>query len=303
MVRSLEKRKPIAIIGPTASGKSGLALALAERIKGEIVSCDSVQVYKRFNIGSAKPNLEERHRVPHHLIDLVSWNETFDAARYRELALQSIKEISERGHVPIIAGGTGLYFRALCGEKFHDLPSDVELRKQLDTLSNEALMKKLQELDLVRAKKLHPNDRFRLMRACEISMLTGQSLASLSEGEDIAAIQPFTVLCNPPREDLLEIIQKRSVKMLQDGLVDEVESLLKQGCPDSAKPMQSIGYRQVCEYLKGDISENQLLEKIVIATRQYARKQLMWFRNVRIDMELNNPYDVESCVERILKRS
>jgi len=301
MVRSLDVlQKSIAIVGPTASGKSAIGLALAERIQGEIVSCDSVQVYKEFNIGSAKPSQEECNRVPHHMIDLVNWNQNFDAARYRELALENIRDIHERGRIPIIVGGTGLYFRALCGAKFHDLPSSVELRKELDALTNEELLIKLQKLDPLRAKKLHPNDRFRLMRACEISILTGKSVENLEEKEENSP-RPFTVLCNPPREDLLKIIQLRSEKMLNEGLIDEVRALLKQGCPVSVKPMQSIGYRQVCEYLQGTIAERQLLEKIVIATRQYARKQLMWFRNVPTDLILNNSYDVSQCVEKIIK--
>lgn len=299
MVRPLDK-KILAIIGPTASGKSNIALALAERVGGELVSCDSVQVYKDFDIGSAKPNHEECQRVPHHLIDLVSWKETFDAARFRERALDCIKEIESRGKVPIIAGGTGLYFRALCGDKFHDLPGSAELRLQLDTLSNEDLRSKLEELDPARAKQLHANDRFRLMRACEIALLTGQSMSDLSEGAAPSTLKPFTILCKPPREELLKIVEKRSRKMLEQGLIEEVQALKKQGCPDSAKPMQSIGYRQVCEFLNGDVREDQLLEKIIIATRQYARKQLMWFRNVPIDLVLNHPYDVSGSVERIL---
>lgn len=302
-------KNTIAIVGPTASGKSALGLALAkhfakENKSGEIINCDSVQVYKDFNIGSAKASLEEQREVPHHLLDLVSWNENFDASRFREHALKSIEAIEKRSHTPIIVGGTGLYFRALCGEKFHELPSDSTLRKELDSLDNETLYKKLQSLDPQRAKELHPNDRFRVGRACEIAMLTGKSLASFSEvpsknNEE----RPFTILCHPPREMLLKIIEKRSQKLLDDGLIEEVRSLLKAGCPSTAKPMQSIGYLQVCEYLeKGNIGEKELLGKIIIATRQYARKQLMWFRKVPIDVELKKPYDLSTSVTEILRK-
>lgn len=297
-----KKDNVIAIIGPTASGKSNLGMALAERWNGEIVSCDSVQVYKAFDIGSAKPSKEEQARIPHHMIDLVTWKQTFDAARYRDSALEKIQEIHARGKRAIIVGGTGLYFRALCGSQFHDLPSSAELRAQLETLSNEELHKKLASLDQDRGKQIHINDRFRLLRACEIALLTGESLQTLSLSRTENLQRPFTVLCNPPREDLLKTISLRSEHMLKAGLLDEVESLLKEGCPDSTKPMQSIGYRQVCDFFRGDMSQNQILEKIIIATRQYARKQMMWFRKVPIDLEMNYPSDLLGNVDRILKQ-
>ena len=299
MVRPLEKT--IAIIGPTASGKSSLSLALAKKIKAEIVNCDSVQVYKDFNIGSAKPNKEELEEVPHHLLDIVSWKDPFDASQYRSLAMQSIEEILGRKKTPLLTGGTGLYFRALCGVKFHDLPSDLSLRKKLDSFSNEELYLKLLELDPTRARELHLNDRFRLARACEVALLTGRSLSSFTTPEEKETSRPYTILCKPPREDLLKKIELRSKKMLEDGLIEEVEGLLKSGCPDYAKPMQSIGYLQVCEYIKNKTSKDQLLDKIIIATRQYARKQVKWFRQVPVDLVLDHPYDLDSSIEEILK--
>ena len=299
MVRPLDN-KTLAILGPTASGKSNLSLALAQKIKGEILNCDSVQVYKGFDIGSAKASEEERKQVPHHLFDLVSWDESFDAAMYRTKALECIAQVLERKHTPILTGGTGLYFRALCGVKFHDLPSDTSLRKKLDALNNEELYVKLMELDPQRARELHQNDRFRLRRACEIILLTGQSFSSLENNEEMIN-KPFTILCKPPKEDLLSKIEQRSQQMIQSGLIEEVQFLLNSGCPEYAKPMQSIGYLQVCEYLKHKTSKEELLEKIIIATRQYARKQLKWFRQVPVDLVLENPYDVDSCVKEIVK--
>lgn len=290
------KQTVLAIIGPTASGKSKFGMALAEQLQGEIISCDSVQVYKDFDLGSAKPSREEQEEIPHHLIDVVSWKETFDAARYRELALQTIADIQSRKKTPIIVGGTGLYFRALCGDQFHDLPSDPSLRKELESWSLEQLRQKLNALDPERSQQIHDNDRFRLSRACEITMLTGMTLKELAQLKSTQALQPFTMLCNPPREALLKNIEARSELMLTQGLIDEVRKLKNQGCPPSAKPMQSIGYKQVCDFLDGHIKEEDLLEKIVIATRQYARKQMMWFRKTPVDRELK---DLSHCSETL----
>ncbi len=296
----LKQSFSIAIVGPTASGKSGLALELAQQVNGEIVSCDSLQVYKNFNIGTAKPSLAERALVPHHLIDLVSWQETFDAARYRTLALECIAEIHQRQRLPILVGGTGLYFRALCGQQFHDLPHDESLREQLNTLPTDTLYQKLQDLDPQRATEVHPHDRFRLIRACEINLLTGRRLASLSAEKSTDGFHPtLTVLCNPARDILHDKIRARTAAMLKAGLVGEVETLLAAGCTEKQKPMQAIGYRQVCDSLHGRLPEHELLEKIVIATRQYARKQLIWFRKVPVDLQLSEPYAVPEAIVQI----
>lgn len=271
----------IAILGPTASGKSQLAMKLAREQGGEIVSCDSVQVYKGFDIGSAKPSLEEQKEIRHHMLDLVSWAEDFDAARYRDLARNTIADILRRGKLPIIVGGSILYYRALCGQSFHDLPSDQALRAKLKDMSNEELANKLRELDPERAKEIHPNDRFRLIRTCEIAILTGRTLKQIAEAKHPSTFRPKElIVLNLPVDSLENKIRERSQAMLKNGLIEEVRGLLTGGCPPSAKPMQSIGYKQVCEYLQGQIPENDLLEKIVIATRQYARKQNMWLRSL-----------------------
>lgn len=272
----------IAILGPTASGKSHLAMKLAREQGGEIISCDSVQIYKGFNIGSAKPSREEQDEIPHHLIDVVTWADSFDAARYRSLAREAIADILRRGKFAIIVGGTILYYRALCGQSFHDLPSDAVLRESLREFSNEKLHEKLRELDHERAKEIHPNDRFRLVRACEIAILTGRTLRQIAEAKGSNVFHPKElIVLDPPIASLEKKIRERSEAMLKAGLVDEVKSLLNESCPMTAKPMQSIGYRQVCESLEGQYPETQVLDKIVIASRQYARKQAMWLRSLR----------------------
>ncbi len=297
-------KNSIAILGPTASGKSNLAMALAQKIGGELISCDSVQIYKDFNIGSAKPSLEEQKLVPHHLIDLVKWHETFDAAQYRTLALEAIHNIESRGKIPIIVGGTGLYFRALCGEKFHALPHDKDLRQELETWTTEALYQKLTKLDPQRAKALHPNDRFRITRACELASISGLTMAELTASQEAhETFRPsLIVLCKPPRKILEDMLRLRTTKMLKNGLIAEVKNLLtKETCPVEAKPMQSIGYKQVCDFLMGSTTEEKLVESIVIASRQYARKQLMWFRKNSVDLTLENPYEVAASLDVITK--
>lgn len=303
MVRPLgtQKNKCIAILGPTASGKSNLALALAQQIGGEIVSCDSVQTYKDFDIGSAKPSIAEQKLVPHHLIDLVKWDENFDAAQYRALALEAIHDVESRGKTPIVVGGTGLYFRALCGEKFHVLPHDKTLRSELNTWTTEDLYQKLTAIDPQRAKELHPNDRFRVIRAYEVASLSGRTMAELTASQEADEIfRPnFIILCSPARKVLEDMLRLRTAKMLNAGLISEVQTLLKDGCSVDAKPMQSIGYKQVCDFLLGKITETELAEAIVIASRQYARKQLMWFRKNSIDLVLEEPYQLERSLDLI----
>lgn len=290
----------LAIVGPTASGKSALGMQLARHLGGEIVSCDSVQVYKGFDIGSAKASQEEQREIPHHLIDCVSWREPFDAANYRKLALDAIKDIQSRKRIPIIVGGTGLYFRALCGHDFHDLPHDKNLRSQLEQLDDASLYAKLKTLDPQRAAALHPNDRFRVARACEINMLTGRTVQSLSHDAIASDFTPsFTILCQPKNEILQERIRLRTRQMLEEGLIEEVRSLLAEACPTDIKPMQSIGYKQVAEFLDGALQEDDLFEKILIATRQYARKQRMWFRKVSVGLVSEDPTDVDAVMSAL----
>jgi tRNA dimethylallyltransferase len=286
----------IAIVGPTASGKSALAMELAKKHQGEIVSCDSVQIYQGFNIGSAKPTLQEQAEVPHHLLDCASWQEPYDAARYGKDARKVITDIQNRNKLPIVVGGTGLYLRALWGYGFNDLPTDSELKAQLSTLTAEALYQKLQELDPQRASQLHPHDKFRLIRACEVATLTGSSLATLSKQETSIFAPDQVIMCSSPdKAKREERIRLRTELMLREGLIAETQNLLAQGCDPNCKPMQTIGYKQVVAYLQGEIKAKDLSERIVIATRQYARKQLMWFRQV----EVNTIVDMDSNLNPI----
>ncbi|MFK7873015.1 MAG: tRNA (adenosine(37)-N6)-dimethylallyltransferase MiaA [Oligoflexales bacterium] len=275
--------KTIAIVGPTASGKSQLALALARELNGEIVSCDSVQVYRGFDIGSAKPTLDEQHSIVHHMIDILDPQEKMDAAVYARSAQQAIANVKAKGKVPILVGGTGLYFRALCGEKFHDLPTDLNLKIELSQKNCETLYDELSQSDPERAQKIHKNDHFRLVRAVEIFRLTQMKMTDLTAEVKKENLDFFTWALIPDRKCLHQRIENRSVEMLRGGLVEEVENLLEKKCPEDAWPFQSIGYKQVLNWIQGGKCESfdQLSEKIMIATRQYAKRQCTWFRNYR----------------------
>lgn len=302
----------LAVVGPTASGKSQLALALARRLKGELVNCDSVQLYKGFVIGAAKPSPQERAEIPHHLLDVVSWHEACDAADFARRARAVIKSIAQRGRLPIVVGGSGLYLRSLWGERFHDLPSDANLRQSLQAQPAEQLYRQLQLSDPVRAAQLHPHDKYRLCRALELRILTGKTMAEniaenrSAEGPGEVAQASFAPRCvlmlDLPRAELHERIAKRCAAMLEQGLLAEVSALLQAGCLPTCKAMQSIGYKQAVDFLQPGSSSNvvQLQEHIVAATRQYAKRQLTWLRQVRVDLRWHTPEpDLEAVLEQL----
>jgi tRNA dimethylallyltransferase len=289
--------KALVIVGPTASGKSALALKMAAEFDGEIVSCDSVQVYRGFDIGSAKPTSREQEQIHHHMIDLVDCHEDYDARSYSDDAHRALLEIAARSRLPVICGGTGLYLRALQGADWHDLPKDEGLRAELDGKTTEELVAELNKLDPERAGQIHPNDRYRLSRAIEIARLTGSKLADLPKVESRKS--PWlTVKIMPPRAILHQRIKQRTQAMLRDGLIAEVERLLK-SCSAECKPMQSIGYKQVCEWLGGENRSKLVLEEaIMAATRQYAKRQCTWFNKTPAEVHISS---VEEDWPRVVK--
>ena len=270
----------VVIGGPTASGKSALALELAEAIGGAIVCCDSVQLYRGFDIGSAKPSISERSMVPHYLFDILGWNDSFDAAAYARAAKSVMIEIKERGLVPIIVGGTGLYLRALLGDAWDDdVPSDQELRLRLSRRESLDLYNELDSKDPRRAAELHPNDRFRVIRALEINILTGAPVR-MRKPDNTLPSGHLMIFLNPEREILHNCIAQRTHIMIANGLVSEVDDLLAAGVASDCKPMQSIGYKQVVAMRHGLLPAEKLAEKIIFATRQYAKRQVTWFKKV-----------------------
>ncbi|MBP9707680.1 MAG: tRNA (adenosine(37)-N6)-dimethylallyltransferase MiaA [Oligoflexales bacterium] len=280
------------IFGPTASGKSRLAMHLGKLLKTEIVVCDSVQLYKQFNIGSAKPSPEDQARIPHHMIDILDCSADYDAASYAEKARQNISEIVQRGALPVVVAGTGLYLRALLSQNYNrNLPQDLTLRQGLEKKSPQELYVQLKELDPQRAGELHVNDKYRVMRALELNIVTGQTCAQLFKQQDEKPVlQPlFGIYVNPDRGVLHSQIKNRCKEMLNNGLVQEVDDLLRNDCEETCKPMQSIGYLQVQNYLKGLYKDQEeLLEKMTAATRQYAKRQCTWFKKLNYNFEINN---------------
>ena len=278
-------KKIYIVVGPTASGKTRFAIDLAHKIDAEILSCDSTAIYRSFDIGTAKPTVAERTEIPHHFVDHCDWSESFDAGKYACQARAKIEEVLGRGKEVIVAGGTGLYLRALMGFKFHNLPSDPDVRSELENLSNAELYNKLRAMDQKRSREIHLNDRYRLLRAVEIVLLTGKKIQDLSlETNDNLSF--YLIYLDPFLDDVKKCILERIKEMLHIGFIDEVENLRKLGCPVNHKVMQSVGYREVNLFLDEKIPLSLLPLQIVQATNQYARRQRTWFSSLKVDLHL-----------------
>jgi tRNA dimethylallyltransferase len=272
---------PILITGPTAVGKSEIALRLAERLGGEIISADSMQVYRGLDIGTAKSSLAERARVPHHLIDICNLTESFDAAQFVRLAQQAVAEIQARGRVPVFCGGTGLYFKAFLSGLGEAPSAHPELRARLEAMPFEALLQELRERDLAAYEKIDKQNPRRVIRAVEVIRLTGkkfsQQRAEWKAQDAVSTKTNFWCLTRLPT-DLHVRINARVDTMFARGLVDETRALLQHGLADNQTAMQAIGYRQVVEHLRGERSLAETVELVKIRTRQFAKRQLTWFR-------------------------
>jgi tRNA dimethylallyltransferase len=273
----------VVILGPTASGKTSLSLHLAERMRGEIVSCDSVAVYREFDIGTAKPSVDERRRVPHHLLDIVAPDELVTAGDYSRAARRAIQEISSRGYMPIVVGGTGLYLRALLEGLFAGPPRSEELRARLrERMSDrgaEYLHKLLRRLDPAAARAIHANDVPKVIRALEVSLTSRRPMTDLwGQGRD--PLHGFRVLrlgLNPEREALYQRINARAQEMFSRGLVEESRTL-RERYGDAARPLSSLGYKQALEYLDGALSLEQAIAAAQQGHRNFAKRQMTWFR-------------------------
>ncbi len=276
--------EPLQVIaGPTGSGKTALALRLAQAMDAEIISADSQQVYRHFDIGTAKPSPEEQVAVPHHLISVVEPTEPFSAARFQALADAAIEEIRARGKRVLVVGGTGLYLRILLHGVVAAPPGSPELRRTLeveaDAAGQEAFHARLAAVDPETAAKVKPADRLRIIRALEIYALTGQTAAHWRAQHAFAqARHPFELrVLDPPRAALYEAINARTKAMFERGLVDEVRSLVARGFRD-APPMGSVGYAQALAVAEGTLAEPEAVAQAAQATRNYAKRQLTWFR-------------------------
>jgi tRNA dimethylallyltransferase len=276
---------PIAFVGPTASGKSTLGIEVALRFGGEIINCDSVQVYQGIQIATAKVPFEERQGIRHHLIDFVLPEINYTAGEWAREAVAKIEEIEQRGRVPILVGGTGLYLRALHTPFFPSPQTDEALRRRLnqirETRGVEHLHRLLQRLDPKTAAELFPRDWPRVQRAIEVRLQTGTRMSQQKElrppaPESAQRLRIFVL--NPPRAELYERINERTEKHFAAGLVEEVEGLLKQGVPATSNALGAHGYRRVVEYLQGKRDLISAIEQTKLDVRHYAKRQLTWFR-------------------------
>jgi tRNA dimethylallyltransferase len=300
---------PIFLVGPTGSGKSAVAFALAEKIRGEIISIDSMQVYRGLDIGTAKPTAEERARVPHHLIDVVDLTEPFDAARFVELARRAEEEIRSRGGVPIFCGGTGLYSKAYLQGLGEAPPSDAKLRAELEATPLAQLLDELAQKDSATYDRIDRQNPRRVIRALEVIRLTGKPFsAQRAEWQQLSTLnsQPSTLIgLRRSAPDLHARINARVDEMFARGLVEETRELLKHGLEQNKTAMQAIGYRQAVEHLRGERSLAKTIELVKTKTRQFAKRQMTWFRR-QFEVQwlpVETHEDVRSLAERIERLS
>ena len=277
--------KIICVAGPTASGKTALAVELAKLTDGEVISCDSMQVYRRMNIGTAKPSFDEMEGIPHHMLDVAEPDEDFSVSRYCELATPILEDILARGKTAIIAGGTGLYMDALIrGNDFAPFPSTgmrEKLEAQADAEGMENMLSRLRSIDPDAAARLHPADRKRIIRALEVYYETGETITA--HNLKTQAIPPrfeplWLGLDFENRQDLYDRIDRRVGIMLEQGLVEEIQGLLHSGIPEKSTAMQAIGYKEFVAALRGDMTIDQAADEVRKASRHYAKRQLTWFR-------------------------
>jgi tRNA dimethylallyltransferase len=298
-----EKIKLLVIMGPTGSGKSELAVRLAEQVDGEIVNADSMQIYWGMDIGTAKPGAEELSRVPHHLLDIVSPDQDFSASDFRREAATAIADIDARGKKSIVVGGTGLYIRALL-EGLVDSPTgDPEVRQQFAQLPGEELLRRLWEVDPQTASRLHCNDRVRLVRALEVFTQTGRPISSFRSEHGFSGSYYHTLklAIRVERQELYRRVERRVDQMLEAGLVAEVSSLLAQGYGRELKAMRSIGYKEISAHLAGEISLSQAVELIKRDTRRYAKRQMTWFGKENDISWLEYPESFATILEHVIQ--
>lgn len=274
----------VVVLGPTASGKSALGMALAKRLRGEVLVCDSTQVYRHFDIGTAKVSSVEQATVPHHLVDLVEPAEVFTAGDYRRYALAALDDLRQRSKVSVLTAGTGLYLRALL-EGLADAPTRSEelrsrLRARVNLRGPEYLHKVLRRLDPQAASRIAARDTQKVIRAIEIRLLSGKSVNAVhgSGREPLQGYRLIKIGILPPRPALYKRIHDRIDAMLKAGWLDEVRRLLAMGIPVDAKPFQFIGYSQLCAHVEGKITLSDAVEQIQKNTRNFAKRQITWFR-------------------------
>ena len=304
----MNKPKVIVICGPTASGKTALSIELAKKIDGEIISGDSMQIYKDMNIGTAKPNIEEMQGIKHYLIDFVNPDKRYSVADFKRDAEKAIKEILNKGKIPIVVGGTGLYIDSLIyGIEYQDIKFDEQYRKELEEIAIqdgglEKLYNKAKEIDSVAIEKISPNDKKRILRVLEIYKATGKTKTEQEEESRKNGIKyDYRVFAiNIEREKLYERINKRVDIMVQQGLIEEVKKLL-QKYNEFPTAMQGLGYKEVVEYLEDKCTKEEMIEKIKMETRRYAKRQITWFKKNKQTIWIDGLKDKQDNIQIILE--
>ncbi len=303
--------KIIVICGPTASGKTATSIDVARVFNGEIIGADSVQIYRHMDIGTAKPTANERSDVPHHMIDIVDPDEPFDVKQFATMAREKIADLYSRGIIPFVVGGTGFYIKALVHGLFRVVPADSDVRLRLTREAKihgaDVLYKRLMKRDPVIAERIHPNDRYRIIRSLEVYELTGKKISELHREHGFKDTQ-FDVLkigLDIDRELLYQRINQRVDGMIEAGLVDEVKGLMAKGYATQLKSMQAIGYRHIVDYLKGRCSWDETLRTLKRDTRRYAKRQLTWFKadSEIVWMEPRRLRDIRRLVRKFLQET
>ena len=309
-MKAVDMTKVLAIVGPTGSGKSTVATALAKRLDGEIISCDSVQVYRGFDIGSAKPSLDEQRSIPHHCIDIRDWSESFDAQQFRELAREAIADCRSRGKVPIVCGGTGLYLRVLRWGLVEGPGSNEKLREQLENDERSdpgSLVRRLLEADPEAGACVDLKNPRRVIRSLEIFLLSGTTPTELRREHGFRVEEtPMNVVCvDWPNDTLRERLGSRMEQMLNAGWVDEVRQLLDSGVSKDCIPMTAVGYRTLVESVDTPMNREELTRRILKTTWSYVRRQRTWMRKEK-DVRLISREEfreLQSVVDEIEKRA
>ena len=302
----MDKPKVIVICGPTASGKTSLSISLAKKINGEIVSCDSMQIYKEMDIGSAKPTVEEMQEIKHYLVDFVSPEKRYSVSEYKEDASKAIEEIINKGKTPIIVGGTGLYLNSLIYNiQYNEMEVDLnyrrELEKEAEEYGLEVLYNRAKEIDPEAMEKVSANDKKRITRVLEIYNATGRNKTELEKKSRKEVPYNYLIFgINMERSILYDRINKRVDIMLEQGLIEEVKNLINK-YSNMPTAMQGLGYKEVKEFLDGNISKEEMIEKIKMETRRYAKREITWFKRIKNIIWLDGLNKTEENVNSIME--
>lgn len=302
----MDKPKVIVICGPTASGKTSLSISLAKKINGEIVSCDSMQIYKEMDIGSAKPTVEEMQEIKHYLVDFVSPEKRYSVSEYKEDASKAIEEIINKGKTPIIVGGTGLYLNSLIYNiQYNEMEVDLnyrrELEKEAEEYGLEVLYNRAKGIDPEAMEKVSANDKKRITRVLEIYNATGRNKTELEKKSRKEVPYNYLIFgINMERSILYDRINKRVDIMLEQGLIEEVKNLINK-YSNMPTAMQGLGYKEVKEFLDGNISKEEMIEKIKMETRRYAKRQITWFKRIENIIWLDGLNKTEENVNSIME--